>query len=71
VAALRAVCLARDYEGGVDAPQYGKADGETNDSQHDPMRCHPKDELDVVVVPAVTQVVGKEAPFVVVVFIGK
>lgn len=56
-------------EGRVDTPQQSQTDGKANDSDKDPVALQPEYELDIVVVPAVAQVVGEEAPWVVVVLI--
>ena len=56
---------------GVNTPEQSETDGEAQDGDDHPVRGHPEDELDVVVVPAVTQVVCEEAPAVSVVFGGE
>jgi hypothetical protein len=70
-AGLGAIGLAMQDEGRVDAPEERKADGEANESDENPVGAQPEDKLDVVAVPAVAQVVGEEAPRVVVVLVGE
>lgn len=48
-----------------------EANGKADKGDKQPVFCHPKDDFDVRLVPAVAEVVGEEAPGVVVVFVGK
>lgn len=58
-------------ENGVDAAEERETNGKAQGGDENPMLCHPEDELDIVVVPAVSEVVGEEAPGVVVVLVGE
>ena len=71
VPALEGVCLAGHDTCRVDAPEQSEANSKAQDGEHDPVRSHPENELDVVVVPAVTQVVCEEAPAIPVVLGGE
>jgi hypothetical protein len=68
---LGVIRLTVQDEGCVNAPEQRKAHGEADDSDEDPVVSQPEDELDVIAMPAVAQVVGEEAPRVVVVLIRK
>lgn len=65
------VCLAGHDKSRVEAPKCGQTHGEANNGEYNPMGGHPEDELDIVVVPAVAQVVCEKAPAVIVVLCGK
>jgi hypothetical protein len=65
------VLLARPYEDGVDAAEERQAGRGCHNGDHEPVLRHPEDELDVIVVPAVSEMVGEEAPRVIVVLVGE
>lgn len=63
------VVLPGPDEYGVYAAKERESDGKSDDGNEHPVIPHPEDELDIVVVPAVSKVVGEEAPGMVVVLI--
>lgn len=53
------------------AAEEREAERKADNGEEKPMLCHPEDELDIIVVPAVAEMVREEAPWVIVVFIGE
>ena len=55
----------------VQHTQYRKSDDEAKESDEQPVLGEPEDDFDIGSVPAVSEVVGEEGPWVVVVFFGE
>jgi hypothetical protein len=63
------VVLLSVQEGRIDAPEKSEPESKAEQCDEDPVVAQPENELDVVAVPAVAQVVGEEAPGMVVVLV--
>ena len=53
----------------VDAEEDGEADRESHEGQKDPVLSHPKYQFHIAAMPAVTQMVCEEAPWMIVVLV--